>query len=329
MPTLVTVIIPVYNAEKYVEKAVRSILTQTYTNIEVLIADDGSTDNSKNIIDSFTDIRIKRYHNESNIGYLKTCNNLFLKATGEFITFQDADDWSSLNRIEMLIEAFRENDALMLCGSNFIRTDISGSTNLLTSEFPCNYESILNTIAKRKERFPFLGGAVMFKRILLQEFAGYRTFYDRIGCEDIDFIMLISEKHSVLNLPAALYYYRYEPNSVSRAELVKNFKKYYALDIVYFLRHQRTEHSTDAVSPNTNETCKEKFSQFLKSLETKFNNEKLIVYKRLILNCLSNKDFVNARKRYVEFIKQEKAPLQFKVYFYYRYLRSLSKKHLS
>jgi glycosyltransferase involved in cell wall biosynthesis len=74
---LVSVLMPVYNAEKYIADAIQSMIDQTYANIEILVTDDCSTDGSGSIIDQFTDRRIRKFKNPTNIGYLKTCNNLF------------------------------------------------------------------------------------------------------------------------------------------------------------------------------------------------------------------------------------------------------------
>ena len=89
---------PAYNCEKYIHQAIDSVLNQTHINFELLIADDCSTDTTKQIIDSYKDPRIKTFHNNINLGYLKASNKLFSLCKGSYITFQDADDTSELNR---------------------------------------------------------------------------------------------------------------------------------------------------------------------------------------------------------------------------------------
>ena len=105
---MISVIMPAYNCELYVEMAIKSILEQTYKDFELLIADDASKDNTKKIIDDLakTDSRIKTFHNESNLGYLQASNKLFEKCSGEYITFQDADDFSDVTRFEKLVKEF-------------------------------------------------------------------------------------------------------------------------------------------------------------------------------------------------------------------------------
>ena len=104
----VSVIIPVFNAEKYIKKSLISILKQTYNNLEILIYDDGSTDSSWDIVSSIEDTRIKLFQHEKNQGYVKTINKLFELANSDYIAFQDADDISHPTSVRICIkEKFR------------------------------------------------------------------------------------------------------------------------------------------------------------------------------------------------------------------------------
>ena len=95
---LVSVIIPCYNAEKYVESAIRSIMNQTYKNLEIIITDDCSTDDTLEILQKLAkeDSRIKLYKNETNLKIVKTLNNMISQANGKYIARMDADDISLL-----------------------------------------------------------------------------------------------------------------------------------------------------------------------------------------------------------------------------------------
>ena len=103
MESKVSVIIPVFNAEKYLEKCVISVLTQTYTNLEVLIVDDGSTDNSGVLCNHLANLdkRISVFH-QKNAGQSSARNFALDKATGDFIIFVDADDYIAKNMVEEL-----------------------------------------------------------------------------------------------------------------------------------------------------------------------------------------------------------------------------------
>lgn len=100
---LISIIVPVYNMEKYIDKCINSIINQTYKNIEIIIVDDGSTDKSNKMIDKYKKIdkRIKVYHKKN--GGLSDARNYGLeKATGEYIGFVDSDDYIENNMYEIL-----------------------------------------------------------------------------------------------------------------------------------------------------------------------------------------------------------------------------------
>ena len=95
----ISVLMPVYNCEKFLKEAIDSILNQTFDNLEYIIINDGSTDNSLNIINSYKDKRIKIINNSKNIGISRSLNKGISHATGKFIARQDADDISELDRM--------------------------------------------------------------------------------------------------------------------------------------------------------------------------------------------------------------------------------------
>ncbi len=119
MEKLVSIIIPVYNAEKYIKKCIESIINQTYKNIEIIVVDDGSKDNSLNII--------KKYKNDSRVKIISTQNhgvsfarNLGLKkCAGDFVMFVDSDDWIESNAVEVLLNAAVEQNAEIVQSSYY------------------------------------------------------------------------------------------------------------------------------------------------------------------------------------------------------------------
>ena len=96
----VSVLMSVYNGERYLREAVESILNQTFTDFEFIIIDDGSTDSSRAILASFDDPRIVLLQNETNIGLTRSLNEGLSLARGKYIARQDADDASLLERLE-------------------------------------------------------------------------------------------------------------------------------------------------------------------------------------------------------------------------------------
>ena len=125
---LVTVIVPVYNVEKYLVRCVNSILRQTYMNIEILLIDDGSTDKSGEICDSFTDERVKSFH-QINRGVSVARNNGLDHATGEWIMFVDSDDFIHSDMVEILLGLCKTFGSLVSrCGA------VRGTDNLFPEE---------------------------------------------------------------------------------------------------------------------------------------------------------------------------------------------------
>jgi glycosyltransferase family protein len=107
----ISVIIPVYNKEKYVTKTIESVLNQTYKNLEIIIINDASTDNSKAICESFKDERIVMINNPKNLGAGATRNLGLSKVTGDFISFVDADDYICEDYYETLYKMIEDNNA--------------------------------------------------------------------------------------------------------------------------------------------------------------------------------------------------------------------------
>ncbi|MBQ2932571.1 MAG: glycosyltransferase family 2 protein [Clostridia bacterium] len=118
METLISVIVPVYNVEKYLEKCIDSILAQTYKNLEIILVDDGSTDNSGKICDEYEkkDARIKVVHKEN--GGQGSARNLGLDiCKGQFVSFVDSDDRIKPDMLERMLSALQKNSAdIAICG---------------------------------------------------------------------------------------------------------------------------------------------------------------------------------------------------------------------
>lgn len=113
----ITVILPVYNTEKYIKEAVQSILDQTFTDFDVLIINDASTDNTLNILNEFSDSRIHIINNETNLKVVKTLNKGLDLAKGEFIARMDADDIAHPKRFEKQISFFEAHPNVEFCGT--------------------------------------------------------------------------------------------------------------------------------------------------------------------------------------------------------------------
>lgn len=138
MNELISVIVPIYNVEKYVSKCIDSIINQSYGNIEIILVDDGSTDNSSSIIEDYKKIdkRIKVYHKKN--GGLSDARNFGIKKSkGNYFCFIDSDDWIDKDFIEFLYRNLIENDCEISICNKYIDYDdgtqwIPSSSNRIT-----------------------------------------------------------------------------------------------------------------------------------------------------------------------------------------------------
>ncbi|HEY9660554.1 MAG TPA: glycosyltransferase, partial [Allocoleopsis sp.] len=129
-PPQISVLMAVYNGSRYVAEAIESILNQTFTDFEFLIIEDGSTDNTVQILQDYAnrDPRIKLIQNEQNIGLTKSLNKGLKLAQGKYIARQDADDVSLPHRFEQQIAVFAQNPAAVLVSCSLELIDATGKT---------------------------------------------------------------------------------------------------------------------------------------------------------------------------------------------------------
>lgn len=123
MDKLVSVVIPLYNAEKYIEKTLRSILNQTYSNFEIVIVDDASTDSSIDIVKNICDSRIRLYCNEDNEGIAYTRNRAISLSKGEYIALMDDDDIAPEYRLKDEVDVLNKNPDLDIVAGNTYSID--------------------------------------------------------------------------------------------------------------------------------------------------------------------------------------------------------------
>ena len=122
----VTVLLAVYNGERYLREAVDSVLAQTFSDFELLVVDDGSTDGTEEILHSYRDPRIRVLRNEQNHGLTSSLNRGLASARGEYVVRQDADDISVPERLAKQIELLDTRGDLVLVGSSHRRIGVQG-----------------------------------------------------------------------------------------------------------------------------------------------------------------------------------------------------------
>ena len=134
---LISVLIPVFNVEPFIQEAIQSIQLQTYSNLEIIIVDDCSTDSTYTICCEIakSDSRIKLYRNSYNMKIARSLNFAFSKSNGDFIARMDGDDVSLPNKLEIQFNYLLLNQNVDLVGTNYLLVDenkkILGATNYL------------------------------------------------------------------------------------------------------------------------------------------------------------------------------------------------------
>lgn len=227
-----SILMPAYNASKYIREAIESILRQTYSDFELLILDDCSTDDTLKIIKSFDDRRIKISVNSENLGYLRSCNKLFDQATGDFITFQDADDYSQSDRLSLQLKAFDDDRTLGLVGTWANIVDVQGNFIRLDNR-EVSYENILKALSQASQ---FNGATIMIKKEVLKEIGGYKEFFSEFGNEDYDWSYRIAEKFKSVNVSLPLYNYRQSGTGISKRISIERM---ISSHVVQYLADQR------------------------------------------------------------------------------------------
>ena len=229
MNELISIIVPVYNVEKYLERCVNSIINQTYKNIEIILVNDGSTDNSGNICDKFgkKDSRIKIIHKSN--GGLSDARNAGLKiAKGEYIGFVDSDDYIKEDMFETLYNLNKEHNSEISIVSYY-----EYYNDKLIAVRDSKKLEVFNKISAIKEllidtKIQSYAWNKLFKKELFEnlEFPTNKNF------EDIATTLLLFEKaNKIVLLEDPKYYYLRRDNSIVGKRNYKTYKDY--LDVIY------------------------------------------------------------------------------------------------
>lgn len=160
--SLVSIVIPTHNRSDMLQRALSSVFNQTYQNIEVIVVDDGSQDDTQEVLKNYIDSRLKVLKNEVPKGACNARNKGIQEASGEFVTFLDDDDEYLPQRIEKLMAVWDDKWAYITTGMFFIKN--SGKTLQFIPEKIINLSELLhknsvgNSVLTKKERLSFLGG---------------------------------------------------------------------------------------------------------------------------------------------------------------------------
>ncbi len=250
----VSVIVPIYKVEEYLPKCVDSILSQTFTDFECILVDDGSPDNCGKICDEYAkkDSRIKVIHKEN--GGLSSARNAGLDiAQGEYITFVDSDDWINVHMLQVLYDAIIEKDA-----------DVSLCRHVIATNKDCEYrqrESIQKKVVcepskegidKVIDKFQISACARLYKDTIFRSI----RFREGLLWEDFHirpYILYLCEKF--VQIDVALYYILRRENSITGSDYT--FKKVASFQKIYkdHLKLYKTKHDEEMYAQTVRMKC--------------------------------------------------------------------------
>lgn len=204
----VSVLMPVYNAGKYLSKAIDSILSQTCKDWELILVNDGSTDNSEDIIAGYDDDRIYYIKNQENLGLIRTLNKGIDLCHGEYIARMDADDISLPDRLKKQIDFLDKHPEYIMCGTNAAvinnKEGITGKIYNLTENDYLQIHLLFSV--------PFIHPSMMIRKNILEN-NRYDEKYKHV--EDYELWHRVARLGKIANLKNELFEYRWHDSNVS------------------------------------------------------------------------------------------------------------------
>lgn len=228
---LVSILIPVYNTEKYVAEAIESVLNQTYKNIEIIIVDDGSTDKSWEIVESYRQKYpdIIKTHRQKNKGACAARNKALELSSGQYIQYLDADDLISNNKIEeqlrLLLKYNPKNSIVFCSGKKFLGYNVSNTMSILPNIRLHKEQPALEFLLNSEEYYPHMW---LIPESLIKQTNGWNEKI-RINQDGEFFYRLLTKVDKIYFDNNSICYYRIaNPNSISTGYRRKiNLKDYF------------------------------------------------------------------------------------------------------
>lgn len=236
----ISIIVPVYNTETFLEKCLTSLINQTLSDIEIICINDGSTDNSLAILEKYAkeDSRIKIITQE-NSGQSVARNNGIKNATGEYIGFIDSDDYIDINFYEKLYNAAKNNDADISCA-----TIIRKRPNAEKYRVHYEEEKIYTSLKEKLEACSIPKCCYVWNKIYKAEIIKDYPFREGVYFEDVLWIPeVLKQANKLVSVPEINYYYMVNKNSTVKKTTPKkqqdsyNAKKY----IIDFYKNNNLE----------------------------------------------------------------------------------------
>ena len=209
----VSVVLPVWNAERYLAGAIESVLAQSFADFELLIVDDGSTDGSGASIRRYRDHRIRHIENDKNLGVTRSLNLALERARGRYVARMDADDLCAPERLERQVAFLDAHRDVALVASRARWIDAHG-TEIGVIDTPVDGETLCRRLRRRN---CIVHGSVMIRSEVVREVGGYDESMER--AEDYDLWLRLAERHRIAVLPDLLYSWREHAGGVGLRHL--------------------------------------------------------------------------------------------------------------
>lgn len=204
---MISVIICTYNRADLLPKAIASVLSQSYQDFELIIIDDASTDNTRNVIQD--DSRIKYYKNEKNLGISKSRNLGVSLSSGEYIAMLDSDDyWLDNNKLQKQLDLISGDNKIGLVGTGIVLVDEQGS-KIKEDIFETSDDLIRQRILLKNQ---FAQSSVLFRK---EAFSSYDE--SLVVCEDLDLWLKVGKQFKLANLQEPLTAYLVHSGGISKA----------------------------------------------------------------------------------------------------------------
>ncbi len=226
---VISVVIPVYNAERYLDEAIASIASQSFTNWELIIVDDCSSDESYRIMSAWAvrDARIKIFHNESNLKVAQSRNSGIsqISPSSRYIATMDADDRAHPDRLEKQFEFMELNPEYSVCGSSIGIMDENGRVFAIRN-YPVSPDKILKLFCRYN---PLAHPTTLIRRSML----GNMRYDPEHICDDYDLFFRLAAKYPVDNLTECLVDYRLSTTQIKAKYLKRSLGDSIAIQSKY------------------------------------------------------------------------------------------------
>jgi alpha-1,3-rhamnosyltransferase len=206
----VSVVIPSYNHQNYIEKSLNSVFQQTYSNIELIVVDDGSTDRTKEKISKIQKIHSFIFVSQENQGVCRTLNNGISMAKGQYIAILASDDYWDNTKIQKQVDCLARNEKSLFCYTQ--AQEFTDNKGVSGSPFPAKpYQGdVLNKVFIR-QHVP--AGSIMFTRSLYEDVGG---FDEDLAEEDWDFVIKCASKTNFCAVVEPLLFYRSHDSNIMK-----------------------------------------------------------------------------------------------------------------